>query len=325
MGRTLSVGIIGAGAIAAARHAPGYERAPGAEILAVADANLDRAEVLAKKHGVPIVYQDYRELLRRTDIDAVSICTPNALHAEHALAAIQAGKHVLCELPIALGLGECRELIQMARAHGVLLMPALAERFSAAHRQAREIVASGQIGRPLFFRASFASPRSPAASDWRVDPAISGGGALIDLGLHALDLFRFHMGAVSTVLADTGTLAGEAPVEDAAVCVVHGDGARGCIEARWCGAVPARSVEIHGTAGGVLVDAGKPVHVCGAGTGWEPVAAPSTEGPAGIVAHFVACCQQAAEPEVAAEEGTRALELVLAAYDSARRGQPRQI
>jgi len=109
------------------------------------------------------------------------------------------------------------------------------------------------------------------------------------------------------------------------VCVVHGDGARGCIEARWCGAVPARSVEIHGTAGGVLVDAGKPVHVCGAGTGWEPVAAPSTEGPAGIVAHFVACCQQAAEPEVAAEEGTRALELVLAAYDSARRGQPRQI
>ena len=171
---------------------------------------------------------DYRELLRRPDIDAVSICIPNALHAEHALATIQAGEVCLVRASTICGLGECRELIQMARAHGVLLMPALAERFSSPLRTGRR-ARSWPPGRLGARSSSALALRAPIPCGERLArrPGALGGGALIDLGLHALDLFRFHMGAVSTVLADTGTLAGEAPVEDAAVCVVHGDGARG--------------------------------------------------------------------------------------------------
>ncbi|MDH7569994.1 MAG: Gfo/Idh/MocA family oxidoreductase, partial [Armatimonadota bacterium] len=102
MAKVLKVGVIGAGAAARLVHLPALDRVPEAEVLVIADTHLERAEALARRHGIPIVTPDLHALLRREEVDAVCLCTPPACHAEQIAAAIEAGKHVLCEMPLVL-------------------------------------------------------------------------------------------------------------------------------------------------------------------------------------------------------------------------------
>ena len=325
MSRPLRVGVIGAGAVADAHHLPGYDHAADAEVVAIADVNLDRAEAMAKKWSVPIVCDDFRELLRRDEVDAVSICTPSALHEPHALAAVAAGKHVLCEAPLSLGVRECRELMVAAREHGVILMPALPYRFHACVLRARELLAEGFIGRPFLFRARHVHDGPyvswSAVSDWYYDPEQAGGGCLLDLGQHLVDLFRVFVGEVRAVSADVATLSKDIPLEDHAVCLLHGDGARGQIDASWCTKDPGVWVEIHGASGILAMDFDTPLRLFTPDAGWQVIGDARNGGAAALAAHFVDCCLKGGPLAVTPADGLQAIRVIRAAYESARSGR----
>ncbi len=239
MREKIGIGVIGCGAIAVEAHLPNYAADGRARLVAVADVDRARAEEAAARFGVPHIYEDYRELLARGDIEAVSICTPNDVHAEQAIAAAQAGKHILCEKPMAISLEQAEAMIAAASAAGVQLMVGFTHRFYSFNERAAALIAEGAIGKPYTVRVRFAH-RGPyeswsARSDWFFDRRRAGGGAVLDMGIHALDLTRFLLGEeIESIWASIATLAHPIEAEDAAVlCLQLTGGALGYIETGW--------------------------------------------------------------------------------------------
>ncbi|MEB9020314.1 Gfo/Idh/MocA family oxidoreductase, partial [Bacillus cereus] len=142
----LKVGIIGCGSIAQHRHLPEYEANPYVQIVAVCDSNKKRAKEIANKYGVNM-YTDYNELINYEELDAVSVCTPNHLHAAISIAALQAGIHVLCEKPIATSKADAEMMIGAAEKSGKKLMIGHNQRFVASHQKAKQLIKSGAIGK----------------------------------------------------------------------------------------------------------------------------------------------------------------------------------
>lgn len=164
------VGIIGCGKIAQVRHIPEYEANPNAEVVALYDVDHDRACELAEHHGAT-AYNSLDDLLDDPDIDAVSVCTSNATHAEATIKALRAGKHVLCEKPMAVTLEECEQMVTAAevaaKVSGAKLMIDQNQRFAKAHIRAKELLDAGRIGRVLTFRTTFGHG---GPETWSVDP-----------------------------------------------------------------------------------------------------------------------------------------------------------
>lgn len=191
----LKIGVIGCGSIAKNRHLPEYKLNNSAEIIAVCDIVEERAQELAEIYEAK-AYTDFIELLNNPSIDAVSICTPNYLHAPMTIAALEAGKHVLCEKPMATSREEAEKMIAAATKAGKKLMIAHNQRFVDSHQIAKEIIASGEIGKVYSFRSAFghAGPESWSAdgkASWffKKDQAFIG--AMGDLGVHKTDLLRY--------------------------------------------------------------------------------------------------------------------------------------
>ena len=152
--KKLGIGIIGSGAIAQECHIPGYQTMPDkCEVLAVADINPDATKNAAEKFSVPYQFLDYRELLAMPEIDAVSVSTPNLLHKQPTIDALKAGKHVLCEKPMAMNADECREMISAEKASGKLLQIGLQWRFSGIARFMKDYIDSGKMGEIYYARA----------------------------------------------------------------------------------------------------------------------------------------------------------------------------
>lgn len=164
------VGVIGCGKIAQVRHLPEYEANSNAQITAVFDMNYDRACEIAKTYGA-VAYKTLEELLA-SDVDAVSVCTANANHAASAIAALRAGKHVLCEKPMAITIDECEQMVAEARAAGKKLMIDQNQRFARAHVRAKELLDAGKIGDVLTFRTTFGHG---GPETWSVDPGTAAG------------------------------------------------------------------------------------------------------------------------------------------------------
>ena len=189
------VGIIGCGKIAQMRHIPEYRKNPCAEIRAVYDADPARAGEVAAGCGARVC-GSCRELLESPDIDAVSVLTPNCTHAEISIAALKAGKHVLCEKPMAAAYADCMEMAQTAEEEGRLLMIAHNQRLAPAHVKARELLSQGIIGKPLMFSTAFThgGPEKwsvDGRKSWFMDKGRSCFGAMADLGVHKLDLICY--------------------------------------------------------------------------------------------------------------------------------------
>jgi predicted dehydrogenase len=208
----LRVGIIGCGAISVNRHAPEYARHPQVEIAAYYDRHKDRAEYLVQKYGGR-VFDSYESLIDVNGIDAVSICTSNDTHYPIAIAALEKGKHVLCEKPMAMNLQEARLMVSAAKKSDRKLMIAFNQRFAPAHRKAKEMIQSGLLGRILTFETSIghAGPEFWAATKgnntWFFDKERSGSGVIGDLGVHKIDLLRYLLeDEYDTVFAIGGTL-----------------------------------------------------------------------------------------------------------------------
>ncbi len=242
----LGIGVIGCGKIAQVRHLPEYHACKNAELIGYCDFIPERAEEMAKKYG-GVAFSSVEEMLASDKIDAVSVCTANTTHAETAIAALRAGKHVLCEKPMAVTLSECENMLSEARKAGMLLMIANNQRLWHTHIKAKELLKEGVIGTPLTFKTCFGH-RGPdhwsvdkGTGNWFFDKNKSAFGATADLGIHKIDIIRYLLESEITELsAMTGTLdkrdADGSPVsvEDNAIILCKTEsGVIGTVSASW--------------------------------------------------------------------------------------------
>ena len=193
------IGIIGCGKIAQVRHIPEYAAHPEAKLVGFYDINQQRAAELAAKYGGR-AYATVEELLAEPEIQAVSICAANFAHAELTIAALNAGKHVLCEKPMATNLADCEAMVQAADANGKFLMIGHNQRLAKAHSLARKLIVEGLIGDIITFRTIFGhgGPETwsidPGKNTWFFDKNRAAMGAMADLGIHKTDLIQFLTG-----------------------------------------------------------------------------------------------------------------------------------
>lgn len=269
----LRVGVVGVGGIGRDQHLPGWAKVPFAEVTALADSSPPALERAAASLPDARRFSDWRDLVARTDLDVVDICTPNALHSPIALAALQAGKHVLCEKPLATTSAEVASLAEAARTAGKLLMAAQQLRFDKAARQLKGLIDAGMLGEIYYARAQWLRRRLLPALPTFTERRLSGGGPAVDIGVHVLDLACWLMGTPEplSVTATAGTFLAGRPdlggdwgdwdrsrldVEDfAAGFVRFANGAVLTLETSWLAFQPEREtirLQAYGTRGGLV-------------------------------------------------------------------------
>lgn len=188
------IGVIGMGAISQVVHVPIFAEREDVELVAMADSDPHKAETLSRRFDVPLV-MDAEELIDIDELDAVVLCTPNRYHEAHAIAALEAGKHVLVERPLALTSKGATRVIESAERAGRVLAVGMPHRFRPEVVALRSFIAGGELGSVYAVCGGWLTRPAPAMrSSWRQDPEISGGGALIDLGIAALDLCLWVIG-----------------------------------------------------------------------------------------------------------------------------------
>lgn len=195
MSKKVRVGIIGAGGIANGAHIPGYKGvSEHIELVAIADVVADLAKARAAEHGFTRAYADYEEMLRKEDLDCVSICTPNKFHGAAAIAALEAGVHVLCEKPPAVDAAEARRMADAAARAGKHLRYGFHNRFNPNVQATKRFVDAGEFGEIYAGQAAWLRRRSVPARLGFIKKELSGGGPLIDIGVHMLDAALHLMG-----------------------------------------------------------------------------------------------------------------------------------
>jgi predicted dehydrogenase len=188
----LRFGIAGFGLHAVRRLMPGFALAKNCRVTALSRRDLGTARKSAAEYKIPLAFDSVEELSRSSEVDAVLVTTPNSRHLPDVLAAIEAGKHVLCEKPIAMNADECRQMVEAARKRKVLLGVAHVFRFDESVRNIRDQIADGAIGKPVFARSEFsflAGTTHPRK--WLYDASVAGAGPIFDIGVHCIDTLRF--------------------------------------------------------------------------------------------------------------------------------------
>lgn len=206
MAQKLKIGIIGSGGIAQGCHIPGYQTMPDlCEVVWACDANPETAAEAARKFNIPKTTCDYRDVLSDPEVGAVSIATPNKFHLQPALDALAAGKHVLCEKPLAMDGNEARQIVRAANASGKVFQVALQFRFGAPARFVKDYIDKGHMGDIYYARAQALRRRGVPHWGVFIDKELQGGGPLIDIGVHILDLTLFLMGYPKPVATSAKT------------------------------------------------------------------------------------------------------------------------
>jgi len=255
--KKLKIGMISFAHMHAASYLRSLAAHPEAEVIGIADENEERVRKFVDQYRLPY-YADYRDLLS-ADVDAVVICSENARHAELTLAAARAGKHVLCEKPLGLSEAEMTEMIETCRGNGVQLMTAFPCRFLTPVAQAKASVDRGDIGRIVAMKGT---NRGTMPGGWFIDPALSGGGAVLDHTVHVMDLMHWFTGsAAEEVYACAESLFHHQAIDDAGmVHVKFGNGVIAVLDPSWSRpkAFPTWgdvTLEIIGTKGTIRIDA----------------------------------------------------------------------
>jgi predicted dehydrogenase len=198
----IGVGIVGSGQIVLANHIPGFALCPDTRVVALCDSNPATLERAKQQTGIQVGYLDWHDLIARGDVNAVLVATPNSLHAPISLAAIAAGKHVMCEKPIAMNLAEALEMYRAAERARVRHMTAFTYRFVPAMRYMNHLVHSGAIGRPYHFRAQRFQDWDARNLGWRQVKKLAGTGELGDMLSHRIDYGHLLIGDVARLVAD---------------------------------------------------------------------------------------------------------------------------
>src|SRR5205807_6917348 len=198
----IGVAMIGTGKIALANHLPGFALCPDTKVVALCDSNRATLEKASAQSGIKAIYTEYQEPLKRDDVHAVVIATPNFLHAPIALAAIAAGKHVMCEKPIAMDLPEARKMQAAAEEANVRHMTAFTYRFVPAMRYMYHLVQRGDIGRPYHFRAQRFQDWFDKNLGWRQVKKLAATGEIGDMLSHRIDYSHILIGPMKRLVAD---------------------------------------------------------------------------------------------------------------------------
>lgn len=339
MGEQTKVGIIGAGWPGMA-HARGYMQAGGFKVVGVADLIPARRQKLALETRAVRQYATADELLADDQIDAVSICLPNHLHAPVALAALKAGKHVLCENPPTITVADARKIGALAEKHGKVVLYSFPRRFGGHEMAAKQTCEKGYAGEVFHIRASWMRTRGiPAGTGWFTKKQSSGGGALIDLGLHMLDLAWWLLGQPRckgvyatthqrfTDLAPGGT----SDVEDSAFALLRFEnGASIELASSWAINQPPQqqgvlcrvygskgAIEVYTPQGAVLFRQFDDKGSCKS----TPLKPPRVVGHPAMIRHFRQCILGQARPLVGPAEGVSLMDMIQAIYKSASTGR----
>jgi predicted dehydrogenase len=235
----LRIGVIGAGGIARRRTIAAIQR--GSTCAVVAVMNPSRSAGIAAEFGIPRAYEREEDLLADPAVEAVYIATPLHLHGAQIRAAARAGKHVLCEKPLALDLAEADAAIAACRAAGVVLQEGYMMPFHGAHRAAKALIDAGRLGKLVSLRAQLSCWYPRIAGAWRQDPAKSGGGALIDLATHLYGLLEHFAGPIRRLACFAGTLVQDYPCDDASTTMLEfASGAHATVDCFFC--IPDQAV-----------------------------------------------------------------------------------
>ena len=316
--------VIGCGTAAVHIHLPAL-RAAGVDVTVFASRSPSSAEAARDAWGDGTVVERWEDAVARDDVDAVVVATPNAQHRDVAIAALAAGKHALVDKPLARTTAEADEMIAVASDHGVVLVPFQNTRFMAPFVAAHDEVAAGRIGDVTGLRAAFghAGPQAWAPSaTWFFDKQLAGGGCLIDLGVHVIDLVRYVTGddivEVSALLNGPDGLSSDTAVEtDAQLLVRLRRGAIGTIHASWSSRPgPDHQLTIVGTHGTLHLD-GRTALTHTALDG-ERERVPLPESTSSPLDEFLSAVRGERAPTVTARDGRAAVAVVEAAYRSAR-------
>ncbi len=339
-------GIIGCGGIARRRVVPALPECGSSKVVAVMDADRTATDEVAAEIGARAYYGE-AELLADPEVQAVYIATPVYLHHGQVIQAAKAGKHVLVEKPIALTVEQAGEMIRECKAAHVFFTEGYMMKYHALHQKAREMVANGDIGSVVFARAQLSCwyPDIPGA--WRQDPALSGGGALIDMATHCYDLLQYIIGSqVVDVFAHADTLTFKYPVDDSSTTIIRfANGAHAVVDAFFN--VPDCAgqdrLEIYGNKGSIQAEGtigqsglGKAVaYLSDSGKDYDPQQAKGSLDVEARAIDFTPVNMYAAEldylsdciesgkvPTVnTGEDGLAILKIAKAAYESAKTGK----
>ena len=347
----IRIGIIGTGGIAGA-HMAGYKALKQVECIACCDLDIEKARAFAQRHDIPQenVFDSYEAMLKMQEIDAVSVCTWNAAHAPATIAALQAGKHVLCEKPMAMNAEQARAMKQAADQAGKLLMIGFVRRYGNDCKVLRDFIEAGTLGDIYYAKATYLR-RHGFPGGWFGDKNYSGGGPLIDLGVHVIDLARYLMGNHQpvSVYGYTSHNLGCRPgykstqggylsttrggnyaftVEDFAAAMIRFDnGATLTVETSFDLNIKkdVGNIELFGTKGGVKIDPELEIYtdmnqylvdITPAGS-----TALSFNGLfEGEIKHYVDCVENQTQCISPAEDGIVLMEILDAIYESAKTG-----
>ncbi|MDB4868693.1 MAG: oxidoreductase [Cohnella sp.] len=339
----LKVGVVGTGGIFKGAHLPGWLSHKEVEVVAFCDAFRASAEAVAKDFPGTKVYEDYRELIADPSIDIIGISTPNLYHSEIAIAALQQGKHVFCEKPDAVNAVEAQKMADVARASGKLLMTMRNNRFSEEAKFAKSIIEKGQLGDLYMGRCGWIRRRGiPGRGGWFTTKEMSGGGPLIDLGVHMIDLAMWLSGNPKPVtvtgstyrkFADRPDHSGNAPagtfdVEDLAAGFIRFDnGASLQIEFSWASniAEEQKFLEWRGTEGGFsLINDKLQIFTESEGTlvDQQPKFHTATiPQHTANIHHFIECVLGREKPIFTPDQGVDMIKILSAIYQSAETGR----
>lgn len=277
MSRKVKIGIIGVGTIGSV-HADAYAKVEDAEIFAICDINPDTLKAKSERHGVKLTYENYHDLLANPEIEAVSICVPNDLHAPIAIDALKAGKHVLLEKPMCLNAELGRQILAARDASGKLLQMGMVRRQCAEAEVLRPLIAEGKLGKIYQINIKQIRRRGiPGLGGWFTTKARSGGGGVIDIAVHSIDLALHLTGLWEPTAVSAKTYSkfgspikdyhyvsmwagppkadGTFDVDDYATGFIRfGEEATMTFQVAWaCNSQPEDSIEIIGDKGGVRI------------------------------------------------------------------------
>jgi len=350
----IKVGVIGAGGIAQLAHIPCFQKAGNVEVTIIADINKEKLRYVADKFRIPKAVTNWQDVLNEP-VNAVSICSPNAFHAAQSIAALKAGKHVLCEKPVCLKDTEAQAIFQAASSSGCKFMAAFPRRFSGEAKVLRSLIRAGDFGEMYYAKTGYLRRQGiPGLGTWFTDKKLAGGGPMMDIGVHVLDFVIHLLGAPQPekILAATfhhfrdqavdggwppsetrigDKSSGILDVEDMASAFVRLSGGI-ClfVEASWAGHLAPQSYTtiLGKKAGAQMPDPAKPDNplkifsrLKGHLTDSTPLV-PKADVYQEEINHFLDCIRKDKEPITTKEEIVSVVRIIEGIYKSARINRP---
>ena len=343
--KNIRVGIVGTGNISES-HIAGYRLLKDVEVVAACDIDEAKLAYYAGEYGIPNVFTDYNEMFKMGELDAVSVCTWNCAHAPVAIAALRAGKHVLCEKPLAMTVGQAEEMDREAQKAGRVLSVGFVMRFERKADALKDLIAAGRLG-DIYYARTFYQRRAGAPVGWFTSKEHSGGGPMLDLGVHFLDICRYLMGNPKPVAVSGAAFEGMGlrsnlkgieryyasgpsnvfDVEDLATAMVRFEnGAVMQIEASYNQHVDKDDYNLYlfGTKGGCVYEPRLTVYseMDDYLTDITPqLALGEDDSFCREVAHFVDCVRGDAKSIAPASDGVDIMKILCGVYESARLGR----